>query len=662
MGDKFTDVYRVHLKHDLCPYVCTFPDCAQPDTLYENRDQWAQHEQWSHMCSWRCPEDETEFEDLTAYEDHVKTQHPAGKNRILSDGMLATQRFLAERQSRSCPFCEGDLDGSKEMCDHIASHLETVALLAIPPLEDLNLEPNSDAASSEAAGKDAGGSRKNDFDMTLPVVFPENDESDDTSTAERGLSESNFNLHLARLPEEAVNQSVWIADVIDGEAWDPVPKPSGLPSSSAASLSSQLNESTNNPQQEYDLRPIANLPCFIMENHSRYPNFWGREEILEELDNVLLPTKSNGNSESESGRSALLCGLGGIGKTSIAKEFAYSRRKHFNAIFWISATTSAELEHDFEQIAIQLRLVDSSKLQDSVELRTSVQYWLQYSRNIDKMNVYREKANWLLIFDENDQPELLDDYWPIPNKGSILITSRNQKLKSLASLTVSIDIQPLSDEESASLIRHLCPHANEVDISRMVQMLSGIPLAINQAAIRLRQSAGNVDQYLRDFRDQIVIDSGIEELEPRPRALLEVCATLDPDTISEQIFTLSIPEHNILGGLLLSRQTYSSARSILLQLGLIEFEPKKNCFQIHRIVHSLIRSRFRDEKGVLSASFYLLNKAWGSKSTYPLIITAKSEKLVPHVIQVARLVRAKDICLDVPMQKDLVEILVVAGW
>ncbi|KAL9626732.1 MAG: hypothetical protein Q9204_007079 [Flavoplaca sp. TL-2023a] len=112
------------------------------------------------------------FEDLVAYENHVNTEHPTGKEQLLSEGVLATQRVLPERPRRIYPFCDGDLKGLKEIYDHISSHLESIALLAIPTLDDG--DEQSDAASSEAAGKDAGGSRTNDFDTTLSVVFPEN--------------------------------------------------------------------------------------------------------------------------------------------------------------------------------------------------------------------------------------------------------------------------------------------------------------------------------------------------------------------------------------------------------------------------------------------------------------------------------------------------------
>ena len=169
------------------------------------------------MCFWRCPKDEIEFENLSAYEDHIITQHPAATaagNKLLSDGVLETQRFLTEQPSRSCPFCDVDLEGLEEMYDHVGGHLETVAMLAIPTLDDRDLQSNPDAASSEAAGRDVDGSRKNDFEEALPVLFPENDHPDHHPPAEQQMSGSNFERLLAGLPrQEALDTSAWTITV-----------------------------------------------------------------------------------------------------------------------------------------------------------------------------------------------------------------------------------------------------------------------------------------------------------------------------------------------------------------------------------------------------------------------------------------------------------------
>lgn len=80
------------------------------------------------------------------------------------------------------------------------------------------------------------------------------------------------------------------------------------------------------------------LPCFSVRTHERKSEFFGRSEIIKMMDNVFLPNDLvPSTSDRASLRSFALCGMGGTGKTQVALECVYSRRKQFEAIFWVSA-------------------------------------------------------------------------------------------------------------------------------------------------------------------------------------------------------------------------------------------------------------------------------------------------------------------------------------
>jgi Holliday junction resolvasome RuvABC ATP-dependent DNA helicase subunit len=66
--------------------------------------------------------------------------------------------------------------------------------------------------------------------------------------------------------------------------------------------------------------------------------FFGRQNILQKLDELLLPRHDTIVS-AEDGvlKHVTLCGMGGLGKTEIAIEYAFTRRDKFDAIFWIRA-------------------------------------------------------------------------------------------------------------------------------------------------------------------------------------------------------------------------------------------------------------------------------------------------------------------------------------
>ena len=110
--------------------------------------------------------------------------------------------------------------------------------------------------------------------------------------------------------------------------------------------------------QGYDILPIVNkfhttmkpaqLPCFMVENRLFNREFFGQEDILKKLDQVLLPNLELSSRASSSGFSRpahlTLYGQGGLGKSEIAIHFVFARRERFDAVFWVRADDAGKLE------------------------------------------------------------------------------------------------------------------------------------------------------------------------------------------------------------------------------------------------------------------------------------------------------------------------------
>ena len=97
----------------------------------------------------------------------------------------------------------------------------------------------------------------------------------------------------------------------------------------------------------------AQLPCHWIQPESN-PDFVGRRDVLDMLDQALLPTDNTSASQKDSLEVFALCGLGGIGKTQAGIQFATSRKEAFDAIFSINAATSSRLENDSVHVAMLL--------------------------------------------------------------------------------------------------------------------------------------------------------------------------------------------------------------------------------------------------------------------------------------------------------------------
>lgn len=113
--------------------------------------------------------------------------------------------------------------------------------------------------------------------------------------------------------------------------------------------------------------PVVDFPIFRVP-YSANPRFTGRDGemlYLREQFNRDLGGRPN---------SCVIHGLGGMGKTQLAIEYAYRFRDEFDAVFWLNAETDFELSKDYANIARQLELTDN--LADQNRCAEYVRGWL----------------------------------------------------------------------------------------------------------------------------------------------------------------------------------------------------------------------------------------------------------------------------------------------
>src|SRR6266702_4903263 len=81
-----------------------------------------------------------------------------------------------------------------------------------------------------------------------------------------------------------------------------------------------------------------------------------------------------------------ISGLGGIGKTQLALEYAYRARGDYQAVLWTQAETRENLTSSYLTLAALLNLPEQGE-QESARVVTTVKHWLQHN------------TSWLLILD-----------------------------------------------------------------------------------------------------------------------------------------------------------------------------------------------------------------------------------------------------------------------
>ncbi|KAK1778043.1 hypothetical protein QBC45DRAFT_170503 [Copromyces sp. CBS 386.78] len=423
---------------------------------------------------------------------------------------------------------------------------------------------------------------------------------------------------------------------------------------------------------DYEATPRRNpiLPCFWPGNHQRNNQFFGRQDILKMIDDVLLFDYQEGQAtEPVQLRSFAICGMGGIGKTELAVEYAYSRKDKFEAIFWLSADEASILASNFAQIAKKLGLEDENDESDLAASREVVMDWL--ARPLKKVSEPETPANlatWLIIFDNVDDIHVISEFWPKFGRGSVLVTSRDPLAKHswYVESPAGIDLTPFSKSETEALLQRLTNVKANASSSResealatMAQKLDGFPMAISQMSgvfrrLRLVSYSGFLELFNEEgihglfqrqaesARDQQKVQSlatlwALDTLPKESMALLRVISLLDPDDIPEDLL---IDKKKVvkLEGYPTSRGAYLDAKADLLASSLMNQHTETYKLRLHRLVQDATRRTMKHDEliSAYEAASNLVIEAWPFQSMinhHSVERFGKCEALFPSVLR-----------------------------
>ena len=232
------------------------------------------------------------------------------------------------------------------------------------------------------------------------------------------------------------------------------------------------------------------LPLLWNVPHERNPFFTGREHVLQTLRQALTKNKAAALTQIQA-----ISGLGGIGKTQTAVEYAYHYCNDYKAVFWVRAETEAELGTGFVQVAQLLGLpeLEAQNLDKTVQ---AVKNWLE------------NHHDWLLIFDNADHPELLRRFRPRNPRGHILLTSRAQVFDMLA-ISRPIEMREMLPEEAITFLFNRTGRderdAAEKERDAAAQLASELgylPLALEQSSAYITAKQARFQDYLTSYRKQ----------------------------------------------------------------------------------------------------------------------------------------------------------------
>ncbi len=345
--------------------------------------------------------------------------------------------------------------------------------------------------------------------------------------------------------------------------------------------------------------------------YQRNPFFTGREETLRQLHDMLQADNAVALSHPLG-----ISGLGGVGKTQAALEYAYRYRGEYEAVFWTGADSVTTLIAGFVELASLLELPECTE-QDQNIIVEAVLRWL------------RLHTGWLFIFDNLDDLAVASPFVPKAGPGHILFTTRAHALGGIAQ---RLEVQQMQPETGALLLLRRAsllplqsflseaPHEDRRVACEISQELDGLPLALDQAGAYIKETPCLLGDYLdlyRTHRQDLLHARGstdsaypasvattwslsfrrVAQANPAAATLLELCSFLAPDRIPEELFRDGMPfwpaslQQAVMNPLL-----FQTLMAELLKFSLVKRLAEERTISIHRLMQAVQKDQIEVEK------------------------------------------------------------------
>ena len=374
------------------------------------------------------------------------------------------------------------------------------------------------------------------------------------------------------------------------------------------------------------------LPDIRNITHQRNPNFVGRDTLLDQIRKTLTAEKAAALTA--------IHGLGGVGKTQLATEYAFRHAADYQIVWWIKSEETATLAADYAALAEKLDLPQKHEREQPV-IVAAVREWLNHN------------AGWLLIFDNARQAQDVRDYLPQSRAGHVLITSRDPNWSRVAH---PFEVKVLPREDSVKFLLQRTGKNDEAAARALADDLGDLPLALEQAGAYIEATGESLADYRQmfqiswqalmqegkpdDYPDTVAVtwklsfDKAQAE-SPASAELMHLCAFLAPDDIPLPILrdgTKHLPP--VLAEAMAEKLAFNKAIAALRRYSLMERNDDR--LSVHRLVQAVERDWLPEDerRKWAEAAVCVVNDAFplGSEDVQTWSVCAR---LLPHAETVA---------------------------
>ncbi len=346
-------------------------------------------------------------------------------------------------------------------------------------------------------------------------------------------------------------------------------------------LPPEILEELQKLQQTYDPRH----PVFFVPFRSKGDQLVGRDDALETVRRELTRGR-----RTSIGQAVAFGGMGGLGKTQLAVEYAYRFHNEYpSGIIWLNA--DQDLDAQLIEIAEKARWIAPES---------------EHHHKLDvALKRIRNYSDCLIIFDNVENLETINKYLPEPQADPhILVTSRFEQPG-----FTPIPLDPLDEDYSLQM---LFQEANRQPVDGeereaakdIVKALGGLPLALELAGAYLRHRPVGWREYHSLLQKNLQAAMPVRFLDSFTKHEAELYSTL---AISEKVFLeepllkdildlLTWSGSSPMGKDLLSEllqiqdlTTLSRALGLGEALRLLQKTPRTESYAIHRLVRAVGR-------------------------------------------------------------------------
>ncbi|MFI8237214.1 NB-ARC domain-containing protein [Streptomyces sp. NPDC085866] len=341
----------------------------------------------------------------------------------------------------------------------------------------------------------------------------------------------------------------------------------------------------------------------------------------------------------------VVSGLGGIGKSSIARLYAHRHRDAYEFVWWIPSDTREDVLAAYRRMLAEER--------QETEAATEEEILAQVGRRLAHLG-----PRLLLVYDNVAGREQLAGLLPSCDGAHLLVTTRDS---AWAAADGGLVVERMAADEATEWAGERLPGASSAEVSALVDAVEGIPLAIAQATGYIAATQCPVDMYLAELADcraRLLDDPGFVPLDYRQGATLTAAVTLSVRKVLEQAFCSPEASGHRLAAELLARCALLAPDFIPLHLATLDLptgsavygavaqlrrfslvDPRDGVLAIHRIVQEITRGMLDGAAVDGMQGRFEYELAMRLVESQKQHTWAEAAALIEHAVHVARNVR-----------------------